>query len=334
MEPKEPQMRLRLFAISFAATFLLLSVVAMAVILHTYNGRKARPPQEEGLVTENYLPRQEDALTVLVIGADAPPAQGHTFILARFDPVKGRVPLLTLSGETALPYRGGVTTLAETYSSTGPRGVKESLAAALAIPIDRYVQVEEDAFIRLVNLLGTVEYNLPGSIEFREENLSLRLPAGRQLLSGQAVSAVVRHTGYSGGELARVSATTNLACSMLNSKLPLLAAEGSEELYQYVTRLVDTDITYNDCEQRLPAARFLLSLSPRPAESVAVMGSTDDLGRFTLSPASLANIQDAFGEGEVSPASMPYTLGMSSNHQLRWGGADAQLPGNPQTAAR
>lgn len=311
-ETGEGQVRLRLFIISFAVAFLLLSIVAMVVILRTYKSQQQSQLQGEGMATENYLPRQEDALTILVIGADDPPAQGHTFILARFDPVAGRIPILTLSGDTALPYRGGITTLAETYSQVGARGVRESLASALAIPIDRYVRVDEDSFVRLVNYLGTVEYTLPTAIEYQEENLSLHLPAGRQLLGGQAVSAVVRHTGYSGGELARVSATTNLACSMLNDKIALLAAEGSQELYNYVVGLVDTDITYADCEQRLAAARFLLSLTPQPASSVAVMGSSDDQGRFTLSPASLSNIQEAFGQGDVSPASMPYTLGMSS----------------------
>ena len=91
----------------------------------------------------------------------------------------------------------------------GMAEMRDFLAEALGISIDRYVRLSPDALCEAVDALGGVEIELNAPMNYNDpaQGLSIHLPAGRQTLDGQAAEQFVRYrSGYVRGDLGRMDA--------------------------------------------------------------------------------------------------------------------------------
>ena len=132
----------RIFLLTFAVAFLLM---ALGALLTVFLLQPEQPVQEEAPAPGyHYLPREEDAITILLVIDD--PATRPTFLLAGFYPEGGRIPLAALPGETLVNWDGRNTTLQEVWSTHGIEKARASLAGSYGLWIARWGEMTLEGF--------------------------------------------------------------------------------------------------------------------------------------------------------------------------------------------
>lgn len=269
--------RVRYFLISFSATFFLMSLLLL-FLMTTVHPKPAVYLGEEVPLSEEeaYLPSPEDALTVLFFGSETPEAEAGTFLLARFDPVRGGVSIAVFPPQTLLHANGREETLAEAYRYGGARYTQEALSAYLEVPIDRYVRLHLSGFITAAAAIGTVEFDLEEELVLTDGELSVTLLPGRQLLDGRKVAAIIRQR--EDGESVRCRRTAELACAVVNQRIDVADSVLVDRVFETVINLVDTDISYADFEQRKAAAQAMARQEGEIASFLPVEGAFSSEG--------------------------------------------------------
>lgn len=286
----------RYFFLSFAAAFLVLSLLFLFLMTTVHPKTPeafAELPQEAEPV---YTPTAEDALTVLFICNDTGSTTAGGFILARFDPVAGAIPIVVLPPETMVQNRDKTETLGDVFRYGGASYARDALADTLGVPVDRYVRMGESAFVTAANTIGTVEYDLPEALLIRDASgATITMSAGKQLLDGQKALWILTHDGYEGGALARCRAAGELVVQIANQRIDIVNSSLLDKVFEKIVNLVDTDISYTDYDNRKQAAAFMAQLEKAPARSLPISGRWNgEQTQLTLSDTFLAQLLQAF----------------------------------------
>lgn len=286
------KIKYRYFLLSFSIAFFILALMLLFMI-------SAVQPQipesllrepEETDVSAVYAPTSQDSLTVLFIGVENDASTSGTFLLARFDPVGGKVPIIVFPAQTAIRNADKTETIAEVYRYGGAEYTKTALAETLGIPIDRYVKLRLDSFIAAAAVIGTVEYDLTDTITVGHGGASVTLKQGKQLLDGQKVADIIGYD-YAEGEIYRCKVTADLAAVIVNQRKDICLTTVVDNVFEKIINLINTDISYTDYYNRKNAAKFLAQMCPEPAEPIDVAGRWDEGGEvFVLSDTFLASL--------------------------------------------
>ncbi|MCI8622246.1 MAG: LCP family protein [Provencibacterium sp.] len=278
----EKKLTVRYFILSFAIGFLLLSVAAMLVVLFI-------PPQmETGQAQQNtadgisYLPSNQETLNLLLVVEPREGAQ-RLYALLRFDPARGQIPVAVLPPGTLVGAQGRLATVESAYTYAGIRRVAAQLEEALGIAVDRYLQLDVQDAVTLVDLLGGVQYRVKKRMVFNSAGTQTVLEPGPRQLSGNLFGEVLSYS-FPEGELERSSALGNLIASLLNDHSDLLLTAEADSVFQSLVNMGETNVSALDYQERKPAARFMARLSPDAAFSVRLSGQEEGTyGSFQLS---------------------------------------------------
>ena len=239
--------------------------------------------------------REEDALTVLIMGRKDEQSVSNTYLLVRFDPAQGRIPVLCLPPQTMVVKPQGDSTpisLSQAYSFGGQALAVQGLENTLGIEIDRYAVVEVQPFVEIASMFGPIQYLLGHNLSFQDEERSIQLSKGMQLVDGQKAVDIVTYPLYPGGDRTRAEITGALAVQIINTHLSLISSPTADSLFKGVINRISTDITYLDFEQRRRMAAEMATLSP--AVQLFAEGGFDTQGGYLLSEKSLEQIRQYF----------------------------------------
>lgn len=252
--------------------------------------------------------KESDCLTVLFMGVKDSGSISNTYLLARFDPVNDRIPVVSLPPQTMVVKPEGDQTpepLWEVYRYGGRSLAVKALSHTLNIPIDRYVVIDLSSFRQVSEWIGSVQYSLRYPLNYQDSERTIRLTQGLQLVDGQKAIDIVTYPNYAGGETTRAEITAELAVKIINDKLNLAVSGTADRLFKQVVNLVDTDITYKDFEIRKTAISHLTGLKGAPAISLPLDGGWPNTKEYRLSQRFLEQIEVYFGtrSGENAPES-------------------------------
>ena len=186
-------------------------------------------------------------ITILLIGLDDgdpdhsdSPRRSDTMIAASLDPRSKTINLLSIPRDSRvmIPGRNGYDKIAHAYSYGGPDLAVRTVTDFLAIPIDYYIAIEWQSFIKVVDILGGVNLNVEHAMNYDDpyDNLSIHIPKGNQHLDGKTSGEYVRYRHDELGDIGRVERQQiflkALSSQMLQSgtllKLPALMATISD----------------------------------------------------------------------------------------------------------
>ena len=105
-------------------------------------------------------------------------------------------------------------TISEIYKSGGAAEVKAAAEFSLEIPVDRYMVFESESFQKLCNIMGGVNFALPGKIE---PMLILLVPT---LLVSSAAACVLENG--STDNTIQIHKTSAVSCFFISSILPFI----------------------------------------------------------------------------------------------------------------
>ena len=162
----------RVFLLTFALAALLLSLIMVGTVLAVQPTMPQNHTDELPAQEPSYRPAASESLTMAIIGKNAS-GGASDFLLIRFNPQYGQVPLAVLPPETLVPYKGETMTLGRAWARGGGNGVKQALSERFGITVDRYAALSRDIFIRIADKTGSVVFEMPYAVSYHSDGLSL-----------------------------------------------------------------------------------------------------------------------------------------------------------------
>lgn len=156
----------------------------------------------------------DEPFTVLLLGQDNRPgeeaARADTIIVARIDPENDKVWMLSIPRDTRveIPGRGTQKINAATFYG-GPSLMVETVQDFLGIPVNHYMDIDFDGFIKVVDSLGGVWIDVETEIDDPKASshgsyTASRIDKGYQLLDGDHALTFVRSRDFPDADFTRM----------------------------------------------------------------------------------------------------------------------------------
>lgn len=254
--------------ILFAVKFLYLTLVIISlIIVFLYIAFKVfvSPPPIDNIdkkttvSQENEAPetsiskkeRKDRSYTFLLVASDKSGALADVIMLVNYDVLNQNVGMVSIPRDTLVDpnhiasfpkinssYKGDIT------------NIKAIVTDMLGIPIDFYITVDIDGFVKLIDSIGGVDFNVPVHMAYDDpaQNLSIHYEPGMQHLTGQQALEVCRLRYNQDGTLAYADydvgrTNTQRALLMAVAKKVLKHPEKIQSYTKIWTEYVDTDLT-------------------------------------------------------------------------------------------
>jgi len=154
-------------------------------------------------------------INILLIGLDDVDPDNHdnarrsdTMMVASIDAEHKTVNLLSIPRDSRvkIPGHDGYDKITHAYFYGGPNLALRTVTDFLHIPIDYYIAIDWQSFIKVVDILGGVNINVEHDMNYDDpyQNLSIHLSKGNQHLDGEQAGEYVRFRHDELGDIGRV----------------------------------------------------------------------------------------------------------------------------------
>ncbi len=192
--------------------------------------------------------RKEDFFTILVVGKDVASGNTDTIMLVGCDVKSKKMSVISIPRDTIVNVKRSVKKINGAYMHAGKDifALYDEVESITGIRPDRYILVEVDGFVELIDAIGGVEVDVPIDMHYEDktQDLSIHINKGLQVLDGYDSMGFMRYRKtYVEGDIGRIK-TQHIFLKALAKKL--LKAETLlkvPELAKIVKENVDTDLT-------------------------------------------------------------------------------------------
>lgn len=199
------------------------------------------------------LSREPGHSTILLAGTDESGDRTDTIMLLSLDRGAGQLRLLSIPRDTYAPDYGGYKINAAYGAGGGGTAGMEELMWAVERTIgfapDGYLLVDLDAFVKTVDLLGGLDFNVPVDMIYDDDtqNLHIDLRAGEQHLDGEQVMGMVRfRAGYANADIGRTEVQRNFLKAALRQWLRPANLQKLPELWRVYKENMLSDLSFRN----------------------------------------------------------------------------------------
>lgn len=198
--------------------------------------------------------RKEYCYTILVSGVDDDNGGSDTNILVRFDATGKRIDLVSLPRDTLLDHTWYSNKLNFAYAKGGISLLQSEVSNLLGVPVDFYVRVDLKGFIRLVDEIDGVDFDVPINMDYDDpiQDLHIHFSKGMQHLNGQQAMEVVRFrhnndgTGYGTEDIGRIGTQQKFLKTVAKKLLDVGNVDKLPALVDIFNTYVKTDLTVSN----------------------------------------------------------------------------------------
>lgn len=198
-----------------------------------------------------HFARKKDCYTILISGLDNHNGGADSNILVTANVGEGFVHAVSIPRDTKSVYGGKSHKINADYNSGGMERLAEVVSDQLGIPVDYTVTVDLNGFVRLVDAIGGVDFDIPVNMNYDDptQNLSIHFSKGRRHLSGKDAIKVVRFrhnndgTGYGSEDIGRMKTQQDFLKAVAQKMLSpsVLKPAKISELAQVFSDSVETN---------------------------------------------------------------------------------------------
>lgn len=197
------------------------------------------------------LSKREGVYTFLVVGLDQSKSLSDVIILVTFDTAANSLNCLSIPRDTysvANNRAGSLKHINLAYSNGGMEQLKTELFYLTGYQVDRHVIVDMNAFVKIINYIGGVSFNVPQDMDYDDEmqGLSIHLKKGYQTLSGADALKLMRFRGYASADIGRISVRHDFLKTLASQLLSAQGASRAVEIAGTVYDNVKTDMSLDD----------------------------------------------------------------------------------------
>ena len=144
---------------------------------------------------DNPYKRKDNCWTFLLIGMDMSGGNTDSLMLAMYDVDEQSVSIASIARDTRVDVERKLKKINAAYAlAGGVDGLKEEVTKTFGVPVDYYFRVNIRGFIRLVNAVDGVDFEIPCYMDYDDpaQNLSIHYSKGVRHLNGQQALEVCR----------------------------------------------------------------------------------------------------------------------------------------------
>ncbi len=213
-------------------------------------------PATPGPSPEPELVRKEYTYTFLLVASDQSSGNTDTMMVATYDTVNQSVGLISLPRDTMIDgvrssNGKGFYKLNSVFPYNGIEALKEEVSKILGFPIDYYIKVSVNGFVRLVDAVDGVNFYVPVDMNYDDptQDLHIHFNKGSQWLSGSDALKVARcrqnsyidedgrvktYDIYSGADIGRTGTQRDLLAAVLKK-----AVSQPQKFPEYIDILIE-----------------------------------------------------------------------------------------------
>lgn len=199
------------------------------------------PTEPEPLV----LHRTDGVYTCLLVGTDNGNGNADTIMLGVFDTLKKQASLVSIPRDTLVVMNDKQYKINAVYAYYGLEGLCEAVTDTLCIPVDFYVAVDLEAFVKIVDEVGGIWFTVPQDMEYEDpaQDLYINLKEGYQQLDGKNALDLMRfRSGYADQDLGRVRVQRSFLAAMVKQTISLSNVSKVTSLIQILRQYVDSNM--------------------------------------------------------------------------------------------
>lgn len=193
-------------------------------------------------------------ISILLIGLDDgdpdipdSPRRSDTMLVASINPENKTVNLLSIPRDSRvmIPGHSGYEKINNAYFYGGTDLAVRTVTDFLHIPIQYYIAIEWQSFIKVVDILGGVNLTVEHNMNYDDpyENLSIHLSKGYQHLDGEKAGEYVRYRHDELGDIGRVERQQNFLKALNSQMLQSGTILKLPALMTTISKYVHTDMS-------------------------------------------------------------------------------------------
>jgi LCP family protein required for cell wall assembly len=238
----------------------------------------------EGDEEVSVVTRNENQFTFLLMGIDEH-ANTDAILVARFDVEEKTLELVSIPRDTLVNVSWNLKKVnsIHAFMRHQNRNAQNTDELAMAATIDHFrnllgfhvdfmITVNTNAFVRLIDAIGPVQFNVPASVNVD----GVRVSAGNQRLNGQQALAVVRSRAYANHAIGRDYTQQEFLMAVANQLIANRSSLRFDDMIDIFFRNVRTDIPLNNL---IYFAREFLQLNTDNISFGMMPGAIDSVGR-------------------------------------------------------
>ena len=188
---------------------------------------------------------KEGVYNILIVGVDADGYKSDTIIIANLNANNHSVSLLSIPRDTLIYCDYTVPKINAAYTAGGITNLMSHLAALTGFKVDGYVVVDLEAFVKIVDLVGGIEFDVPQDMFYNDptQDLYINLQKGKQLLDGEHAMQLVRYRKYDSADLKRISVQQDFLKALAKKCVTIGSLTKIREYAEIVKTYVSTDLS-------------------------------------------------------------------------------------------
>ena len=147
-------------------------------------------------------------INVLVLGVDSVDGthRADTMFVLGINPAKARVSMLSIPRDTRVLISGRARKINEILPRYGQSVLRSLLEDLLNIQISRYVEVDFQSFINIIDVMGGIEIDIEKSMHYDDNwgKVHIHFDAGKNQLDGRQALNYVRFRADAAADLGRI----------------------------------------------------------------------------------------------------------------------------------
>ena len=212
-----------------------------------------------------------DELQVLVLGVstDTAAVLTDTIMVASYNPKTQNASLLSIPRDTFVGKNEETATAFNKINAVYQSSVDKVLTAVndlTGLDLQYYVVVDTEALIKLVDVIGGVEFNVPIDMKYDDskQNLHINLKAGLQVLNGEQAENLVRFrhnndgtsypASYGDNDVGRMRTQREFITQVVKQTLQLKNVVKIGEIVDIAYEYVQTNLTLSVIKDYIPYA--------------------------------------------------------------------------------
>lgn len=173
--------------------------------------------------------------------------RSDTMMVASINPEDGTVNLLSLPRDTKIniPGRKGYDKINHAYAYGGAELARNTVEQFLHVPINYYITIDWQAFIKVIDILGGVELYVEHDMNYNDPyaNLNISIDKGYQHLDGEKAGQYVRFRSDELGDIGRVQRQQRFLKALAKETMQLGTILKVPSLVSTLNQYVDTDMS-------------------------------------------------------------------------------------------
>ncbi len=190
--------------------------------------------------------QREGVYTFLAVGTDQVSGSTDTIMVATFDIIKHKIDIVSIPRDTLVSVSWGTKKVNTLYAATGLDGLLDGISDLLGYKINCYAIVDIEAFVKLIDAIGGVDYDVPVDMYYDapDQNLHIAISKGMHHLDGTEALKVVRfRSGYATADIGRIGTQQDFLMTVAKQLLKIGNITKINEFAKIFDEYVDTNLT-------------------------------------------------------------------------------------------